>query len=317
VLKKAIDRSAMTSELKQSLNEQPTVLAADRVGIQGDPMIQPLPEYNRGDKDSIIDGHNGGQIVMTSDRPGEKGSGYGNETGAATIDIVTGRASRDVKVGVIQKKSLRFENLSIDPNLAADASRIYISQKTDVDENFALAKGTVGNSKAKAAIMLKSDAIRIVAREGIKLITKTDALNSAGAPIRSVPSIDILAGNIDETREPAVKGKTLRVGLETVMKRIDELNSVLDKFMQYQVEFNTAIQSHDHPDFFAMFLNGLNGGKCPLSPELLVAGIKASAGHQISKHDGAMNKMKLAASNKNISKVFGAMEASSTRVNIN
>jgi acyl-CoA synthetase (AMP-forming)/AMP-acid ligase II len=61
----------------------------------------------------------------------------------------------------------------------------------------------------------------------------------------------------------------------------------------------------------------INGGQIPFSPELLQAGIKATGFQQISKMDGVMNKLKIATTNKNISEVYGATEASSTGVRIN
>ena len=323
--KKAFDRSTVPTGLKENLKQQPQAIFVDRVGIQGDALIEAVPNYNRRISEKVIEGANNASIVLGRDRPGEIGSGYGNETGAGNIDLVVGRVSRDIQEGIINDKSLNYEPTVVDTNLSADASRIYISQKTDVDANFATCAGSVGESKAMAAIAIKSDAVRIIGREGVKIVTSTDARNSAGGAIRSVPRIDILAGNIDKTLEPAVKGKALRKALKNIITRIDELNSVLDSFMTYQMELNTAIQGHQHPDPIFMLLGflaekgnirAINKGECPFSPELLQAGIKATGLQQISKMDGVMNKLKIATINKNISEVYGATEASSTGVRI-
>ena len=48
---------------------------------------------------------------------------------------------------------------------------------SDIDDNFELVDGSIGNSKNKSAIAMKADGIRIIAREGIKLVTKTDNAN--------------------------------------------------------------------------------------------------------------------------------------------
>jgi hypothetical protein len=44
------------------------------------------------------------------------------------------------------------EPMSADPNFKLDAARIYMSQKTDIDANFGLADGNVGNDSAKSEI---------------------------------------------------------------------------------------------------------------------------------------------------------------------
>lgn len=318
MLKKAFDRSSLPASLKKDLGQQAPALSLDRVGIQGDALIEAVPIYNRRPSEKVFEGANNASIVLGRDRPGEVGSGYGNETGAGNIDLVVGRVSRDIRTH-------EGGPISVDTNLSADASRIYISQKTDVEKNFGLSPGASGHSIARAAIAIKSDKVVLIGREGLGLYSGGDALNSQGGAIRSVPPIDILAGNISETREPAVKGKSLRQVLKDIIARIDELNSVLDSFMTYQVDFNTAIQGHQHPSPMLMLLGALssgsplsiNGGQVPFSPELLASGVKATAFQQVSKSDGIMNKLKIATTNKNVSEVYGATEASSTRVNIN
>ncbi len=323
--KKAFDRSTVPTGLKENLKQQPQAIFVDRVGIQGDALIEAVPNYNRRISEKVIEGANNASIVLGRDRPGEIGSGYGNETGAGNIDLVVGRVSRDIQEGIINDKSLNYEPTVVDTNLSADASRIYISQKTDVDANFATCAGSVGESKAMAAIAIKSDSVRVISRGGGMQLLTTRERNSHGGATRSVPRIDIIAGNIDKTLEPAVKGKALRKALKNIITRIDELNSVLDSFMTYQMELNTAIQGHQHPGPMLMLLGALssgnplsiNGGQIPFSPELLQAGIKATGFQQISKMDGVMNKLKIATTNKNISEVYGATEASSTGVRIN
>ena len=82
------------------------------------------------------------QIVFGRDRPSHLLSGYGKVGGqpCASIDIVAGRMSAAVaKVGKFKK---HIEPLGRDTlvgnNFALDASRIYISQKCDIDHYFGL-----------------------------------------------------------------------------------------------------------------------------------------------------------------------------------
>ena len=86
--------------------------------------------------------------------------------------------------------------------MSDDAARIYISQKTDVDKNFGIVPGSVGNLEAKSAIAAKADSIRIIGRMGIKLVTGTDQKDSAGTDLSAVYGLDLIAGNADEKYTP-------------------------------------------------------------------------------------------------------------------
>ena len=92
--------------------------------------------------------------------------------------------------------ALAFGNESVD-NFGADAARIYISQLTNVDTNFGISEGKTGLLKARSAVAIKADGVRIVAREGIKLVTQTDVVNSQGglSPINDIYGIDLIAMN--------------------------------------------------------------------------------------------------------------------------
>ena len=137
-------------------------------------------------------------------------SGYGGsgDTHCASIDMVAGRmASNAASV------TGDGEAMSTDPNFKLDAARIYISQKTDIDTNFGITDGLVGNATAKSGIGLKADGVRIVAREGIKLVTKTDMKNSQGGAVDQISGIDLIAGNDDEELQPIPLGNNLEEAL--------------------------------------------------------------------------------------------------------
>jgi len=325
MLKKAFDTSSLTNVTKRTFNMAPLAVSIDRRGVQGDGLIEPVPLYNKSKNEKVIEGGNNAFITLGRDRPGEAGSGYGHETGAGTIDIVAGRVSKDIQVAQVNNKTLKQQALYVDNNIAADASRIYVSQKTDVDTNFNIKAGSVGSSMGRAAVAIKSDAVRIIGREGIKIVTKTDKQNSFGAKIRTVPSIDIIAGNDDSNIQSVVKGETSREQIANILKKIDDLNSVLDSFMTYQVEYNAQIASHTHPDPMLQFLGigaygnpyALINGETPFSPSLLAAGTKATACQLItSKKDGIMNKLGLATAEMTSVTAFGTKEPSSGRVKV-
>jgi hypothetical protein len=54
--------------------------------------------------------------------------------------------------------------------MSDDKSRVYISSKTNPDDNFGIETGDPVS--AKAAIVCKSDEIRVIAREGMKIVVE-------------------------------------------------------------------------------------------------------------------------------------------------
>ena len=68
-----------------------------------------------------------------------------------------------------------------DPNIPEDKSRIYISGKSDIDKNFGIDVGP--SSAPSASIAVKSDEIRIVARNGMKLIVEGGDIHIEGGNI--------------------------------------------------------------------------------------------------------------------------------------
>jgi len=225
-------------------------------GINASNVVEAVPKYNRARGEKVIKNKNNAWIVLGRDRPSTKVSGYGGHGGTqcASIDIVTGRMS-SVKGG---PKS----DIFVAPNFKSDAARIYISQKTDIDKNFDLVEGGVGMSKAKSGIGIKADAVRIMAREGIKLVTQTDKYNSQGGKVKSTSGIDLIAGNDDSRQtvrsikwtglekinflQPLVKGDNLTEALTEVSKQIGDLATRFDQFCKAQMRYNTALQAHTH-----------------------------------------------------------------------
>ena len=248
MLKASFNLQALPESTRRNLDNIDLGLSIRTRGVQGTNLLEPVPNYILRDGDNILEGTNNAAIVLGRDRPGEVGSGYGAETGAGTIDIVSGSLSSNIQTTELNIEASRRELLSVDPNLALDASRIYVSQKTDIDQNFNLGHGTIGNSRARAGIAIKSDAVRMVGREGIKIVTKVDTHNSQGGGIISVPRIELMAGNGEgSAQQPAVRGITLMQALREIIQKISDLNQVVDSFMTAQIEFNSAIMKHEHP----------------------------------------------------------------------
>ena len=155
--------------------------------------------------------------------------------------------------------------------MKSDAARVLISQLTDIDKNFDLVAGNVGLSKARSGIGLKADGIRIMGREGIKLVTGMDKDNSLGEKIKTTRGIDLIAGNDEEgaaTLEPIPKGDALVSCLKDMNSRIDEINGMLNTWMMQQMQLNVQLATHTH-------IVPVVGTTTP-SPTLMVAAVQAT-----------------------------------------
>jgi len=228
----------------------------------------------------------GSYIVLGTDRPDSDRSGYGAEgaTSANSIDIMVGRmaSARDGKGPPGQSGE---DGAHVDNSFFADAARIHISQLTDVDKNFGLSESGTPNSIARSAIGMKADAVRIIGREGIKIVTgKGDGPtgtgrggepNSRGGKIiQPAPSIDLIAGNntgkikvwgglfrpVEEidNLQPALKGYIARDALLELSSVIDDILSAIMSLTLAQVEFNSVL------------------GIDPLRPYIAPASVKAT-----------------------------------------
>lgn len=237
-LKKTIDRSGAFS--RNVVGKQANKTLQERYyGAAGDIPIEGLPKRIGTPREKIYSNQNA-YIVLGGDRPGSRLSGYAGKgaTQSAAIDLVVGLGGPTPE-----------SDKHVDPNIQTDAARIYISQKTDIDQNFNLCQGSVGSPKSRSAIALKADGVRIVGREGIKLITNTEDANSRGGKIRSTAGIDIIAGNrIDGSHslQPMVKGDNLIECLADLADQIEDLANIVHDSLTDQMKYNQAIMTHVH-----------------------------------------------------------------------
>ena len=243
--KKAINKEGMHPETKVNINKlDPKSSFRYNNGLAGDYLLEPIPTYLQTQSEKVLSNNNGSFIVLGRDRPKNRFSGYGGtgDTQAASIDIVVGR------MGAFPKEvNEAGEKLMVEPDFKIDAARIYVSQKTDVDKNFKLAQGRVGSSLARSAIALKADGIRIMGREGIKLITATDRVNSQGGRIKSISGIDLIAGNDSSDLQPLVKGDNVVEAFDKIMGYFTDFAEVLGGLVSSQMALNIALQNHVHP----------------------------------------------------------------------
>tara|TARA_Y100000310_G_scaffold311907_1_gene358649 strand:+ start:1265 stop:2320 length:1056 start_codon:yes stop_codon:yes gene_type:complete len=313
--------------------------------IAGDAGDEPVPAFIQTSTEKVLKNRHNAWVVLGRDRPAGRTSGYGGrgDTQAATIDIVVGRQSANAFSHTKRKEGegkITVHKLWANPDFQRDAARIYISQKTDVDANFGLAAGQIGSTPSvdmnrvnmlmakhdissvgkgpaqgyspspRSAIALKADGIRLIAREGIKLVTRTDVKNSQGSCIQGIQGVDIIAGNDDEYLQPMVKGDNLQMALERLVKHVDGLTGVVDAMLLHQNCLNYAITHHFHFGFY--------GQPTTTSPNVQTAGIKTSVNHlSQSKRSYGLMKTNLAGFSKKFLDPTGKKYINSRYNNVN
>jgi hypothetical protein len=209
--------------------------------------------------EKVYEGENNTFIVLGRDRMGESGYGNGSTGRCGSIDIVAGRMS------LTDARTVE----TVNPSPVQDASRLYLSQKSDVDKFFYCPAGVSGYSEARAAAVLKSDDVRIIARNSLKIILKCDENLSTlanGVPVTATNQTGLqLIGNAKNDTSPLqrmVKGDNLAEFLSVILKKIQETNAVLTDFMNSQTTINSHVIDHSHISVFP-------GENTSPSPELL------------------------------------------------
>ena len=244
-------------------------------GVFCDTMVEPFPNYISSASEKVTQ-HGNSWIVLGRDRPASRASGYGGQghTQASSIDIVVGRGAPVPNAAI-----------NVDPSFSNDAARIYISQKTDIDDNFRIVNGGMGSSRAKSGIGIKADAVRIIGTEGIKLVTRTSATNSKGGSVAPA-GIELIAVNDEEGLQAMVKGQNMVEALSDLEERISDLSALVLNFLKAQTSFNNTITMHTHVSVPVI------GGPTSPSIELIPAGINAtldSAQAMVDNFKGRMN----------------------------
>lgn len=145
IKKYQIDSSSVSEQQVQDTVSTPAQLTVSSEFHQ-----EKVPKFTARVGDRIIEGSNNTIIILGRDRPTDVKSGQTENAG--TIDLISGRAKDE------------------DIDFANDKSRVYVSMNTDPDGNFNV---NVGDSASPgAAIVIKSDEIRVIARNGMKLVVE-------------------------------------------------------------------------------------------------------------------------------------------------
>lgn len=239
---KAVIRTGVP-EIKKIYRKRMGSPDAQGGGTFQDRILEAHPNYNAAASEQITEGENNTYLIFGRDRPGGFSSGYGGkgDTHAGRIDLIAGLQGINAA-----EESADGQMLFTDPCMFGDAARVYLSQKTDVDENFRLHAGKIGNPTTRSAVAIKADGIRVIGREGIKLVTGTDKFNSQGIKIQGISGIDLIAGNLGDEMEPIPKGKRLSAALVDLVKLVSTLNDMVVKLTINQSKLIAALSVHTH-----------------------------------------------------------------------
>lgn len=239
-----------------SSTSQTSEVSSGKSGVAGDHMKEAVPNFKPFKGDKVIANNNNASIVLTRDRNSVMTSGYGGKghTQAAAIDIVCGRMAPEPKSVNSDDAPLEvspmFVPVETEYGTCVDAARIYISQKSDIDSYFNLSDGAVGNSEARSAVGIKADSVRLVANEGIKLVTKTDKINSQGGRIKKIRGVDIIANNEDKNLQPMTLGDNTAECINDLANIVDSLVGALQTTINNVAQLDVALATHVHPSPF-------------------------------------------------------------------
>ena len=190
------------------------------------------PKYQAASNEKVIS-QNGASIVFGTDRKDTLVSGFGGEgLPSECVDVVVGRLA-----GAPDENGLYGSPkncLITGPNFNADAARMYISRLTDVDLYFGIDVKESGTKKAHSGVGIKADQVRLVGREGVKIVTgrmkldRGEEVNSLGGKIPVAPKIDLMAGNDVTKLQPIVKGDNLNACLLELGGFVDSNSSRIE-----------------------------------------------------------------------------------------
>ena len=229
--------------------------------------------------------HMGAYIVLGTDRPSHLGTGGGASgySNADAIDIVVGRG-QNLKSGKVLKSDMSMqeaedyygdgppEGFIVGPMFTADAARIYVSSRTNIDHNFGIATAPRdahrgSNAHPVSGIGIKADRVRMIARDNIKIVTGQNQgfvggkeLNSLGGNSTQAGTISLIGGNYTDSEiklaglfqpdgaiqsipylQPAIKGDNLKNCLEDLFTYCDKLESACFNWMMSEVGLHTTM----------------------------------------------------------------------------
>ena len=228
--------------------------------------------FREAPNNSVIE-HYGSYIVMGTDRMGHLGTGAGASgfTNSDSVDIVVGRGANLKNTEGGDAPPGAPDGFIVGPLPTADAARIYISSKTNLDKHFGIDQSPrdshVGSNKhLLSGIALKADDVRMIARNNIKIVTGPNhgfsggkEKNSLGGDSPQAGTISLIGGNYTDSMtkwmglfepggmvqdvpylQPAIKGDNLVSCLNAIFEYIDQIESTLFNVTLSQMGIKTS-----------------------------------------------------------------------------
>lgn len=217
--------------------------------VENENKVEDQPRVAKKPNEKVIENRHNSSIVLGRDYKYDEL----NDTDIGMIDIAVGRvanvnASGQPLIGGEEEKD-KFST----SDFSLDAARIYLSQKTDIDREFNLPEGTLGNADHRSAIAVKADAVRIVSRDsasGIKLIVGGED-NSRGGDGDGLGGVELIGAN-GTGMQPIPKSKDLAETLDELAGFVATLENMVVNSLQIQMAFNRKVATEmDISPFYA------------------------------------------------------------------
>lgn len=209
-----------------------------------------FPKLETAGCEVVYSGRNNSDIVLGRDRNASLASGNGGSGGThcGMIDIVVGRLSG------IQPSRQECERLT-SPNFAADAARIYLTQRGDIDTYFGIPEGRATEKTLNSSgIGIKSDHTRIIGRQSVRIyagkmhfegLGRKGELNSRGGEIQTGGIIELIAGKRQKIH-PAVRGDHLLNALRSIHELIRQCFAAHHSQSMILTELISYLGAHTH-----------------------------------------------------------------------
>lgn len=221
-----------TEELVETIPEDSKLRTVAAGGFGRMPSAEVVPTLVVPKNATLYQGQTNSAIIQSTNKKyGDRGS-----TGCGDMTLVCGFGPLDATPG-----------MKVVPNNTSDNAKIYITAKGDPDADFGIKAGNIGKAKARSAVVVKADAVRLLSRDGgISIRTGMDTVNSQGGKVESITGIELVAGNRVEDIQPMVKGANLAAAMEKLTDHVDKLNGIVDHLLTTQMNFNESLTHHFH-----------------------------------------------------------------------
>ena len=203
------------------------------------------PTYIKAKAEKVVRKANS-YIILGRDRLGSVAHGFGGKgfPNSNTIDLVVGLSS--------SRDEGRFLNAkdTVDKDMIHDASRIYISQRTNLDDYFEEYLGhpyyKQDREQGISGIGIKSDSVLIQGRRNIKIKAGPSRNNEKDSHLSDLPidrRIELIAGS---SLQPVIKGEALVDLLKKMFKQITLNRSAITTIITTSLSTATAINRPYH-----------------------------------------------------------------------